>query len=169
MSIIDTDQRFTPEHVLDVVRRFAPIGLDPCTVKENPTKAAIAIYLDEAHPNSCGLKRNWSSSVSRGQLVYVNPPYSRGELARWVDKIVYESRWCNDIIALIPSDLGTEAGRLVAQTADAVCFVRSRLKFSTPTGELEQGAKQPSIMPYWGGNKDRFARVFAALGVVWSR
>ena len=37
----ESDQRFTPQDVLDVVREFAPIMLDPCTTEANPVGAAL--------------------------------------------------------------------------------------------------------------------------------
>ena len=160
-----SDERYTPEHVLEVVRQFGVISVDPCTTADNRTGAQAWMFLPERN----GLDLPWEIPMS--ELAYVNPPYSRGELAKWVRKIVYESGGDAHIVALIPSDLGTDAGQIVAQTADAICFVKGRLKFGTPDGTatLETGAKQPSIMPYWGKETKRFARIFAQLGVVWVR
>ena len=164
-----SDERYTPEHVLDVVRQFAPIGLDPCTTRDNITDAAFYFHLPEGEDTLCGLTRVWF--IPTGTCAFINPPYSRGELPKWARKIVLESHTSRSLIALIPSDLGTEAGQIVAQTADAICFVKGRLTFGTLGEEpkITTGAKQPSIMPYWGADTTRFARIFAQLGVVWVR
>lgn len=165
MPPVETDERFTPEHVLEVVRQFAPIYLDPCTTPENPVGAENFFTAED---DGLSEGRGWYCGDG-DRVAFVNCPYSRGELARWMRRIVSESREFHGIIALIPSDLGTEAGQLVAQTADAICFVKGRLTFSTPAGKLDAGAKQASIMPYWGKETQRFERVFAQLGVVWTR
>ena len=155
-----SDER-TPEHVLDVVRAFDRIALDPCTTDANPAKAIIAYTIADN-----GLACGWTKWTG---VVYVNPPYSRGQLPLWIEKCVRESLSGSEVIALIPSDLCSKAGALAASTADALCFVRGRLAFGSPAGQLEQGAKQPSVLVYWGDRAKRFERVFSQLGVVWTR
>lgn len=157
---MESDERYTPQHVLDVVRRFAPITLDPCTTVDNPAGAAHYHCL----PTN-GL--TWS--FSQHGLNWVNPPYSRGQLPLWVAKCAEEGAAGSEVIALIPSDLGSKAGQLAASTADALCFVKGRLTFGTPSGQMPQGAKQPSVLVYWGERAKRFANVFRELGVVWRK
>lgn len=161
-----SDERYTPKHVLDVVRAFGHgvIDTDPCTTADNPIGARIHWTLAEN-----GILQAW------GGVVFVNPPYSRGELARWMAQCTSRHRDAIvrnepvDIIALIPSDLGSKAGELVASYCDALCFVRGRLAFGSPQGSMKCGAKQPSIIAYWGERAARFKRYFGALGVVWIR
>lgn len=57
----------TPPEALDPVRRYAPIGLDPCTESDNPTGAVT--FFTEADD---GLALPWGSHG----LTFVNPPYS---------------------------------------------------------------------------------------------
>ena len=155
----DSDQRYTPKRVLDVVRKFDAIAVDPCTTIDNP--AGAKRYWTELDD---GLAKSWAPG-----LAFVNPPYSRGQLILWMDKCVREARSGSEAIALIPSDLGSRAGTLAAYTADALCFVKGRLSFGSPDGQLPQGAKQPSVLVYWGERSKRFAAVFTELGVVWRR
>ena len=57
----------TPQDELDLVRRYGPIGLDPCTEPSNPVGAA-SFFTEEDD----GLVQDW-----RGHgLTFVNPPYS---------------------------------------------------------------------------------------------
>ena len=163
-ELVETDERFTPEHVLEVVRQFAPIYLDPCTTADNPTRAEHWITAEQ---DALGDGQGWYRG-DRRRFIFVNPPYSRGELVRWMSKCVEESQEA-EIVALIPSDLGTEAGRIVATSCDALCFVHGRLTFRSPAGKPSAGAKQPSVMPYWGEDTKRFERVFSQLGTVWVR
>lgn len=156
------DERYTPARVLDVVRQFDTIALDPCTVPGNPTGAHCFFTKEDD-----GLQKEWGRHVLYSPLAFINPPYSRGQLILWMDKCVRETSL--ERIALIPSDLGSKAGTLAASTADALCFVRGRLAFGSPEGQLPQGAKQPSVLVYWGDRAKRFQRIFDQLGTVWRR
>jgi hypothetical protein len=163
--VSESDERYTPEHVLDVVRDFAAdqIALDPCAPAfRNVTRARVTFNVEQD-----GLAQEWSHFVPGGSVAFVNPPYSRGQLIKWADKCVREREL--ERIALIPSDLGSKAGALAAATADALCFVRGRLAFGSPEGQLPQGAKQPSVLVYWGDRAKRFQRIFDQLGTVWRR
>ena len=156
-----SDEHYTPEHVLEVVSAFDRIALDPCTTDQNPARAIIAYTAADN-----GLACQWTKWTG---VVFCNPPYSRGQLPLWVAKCAAEASTGSEIIALIPSDLGSKAGALAASTCDALCFVKGRLTFGSPAGQLEQGAKQPSVLVYWGERSKRFQRIFSALGVVWVR
>lgn len=161
-----SDQRFTPEYVLDVVRKFGggQIDTDPCTTTDNITRATTYWTVDDD-----GLTSKWHG------VTWVNPPYSRGELAKWMTQCYMRANHARvaesplDVLALIPSDLGSKAGQNVAVTCDALCFVRGRLAFDSPQGVMKCGAKQPSILAYWGDRAARFKRYFDALGTVWVR
>lgn len=158
-----SDERYTPKHVLDVVRKFGggQIGLDPCASPDNWTKATFTFKKEDD-----GLAHGWNGYG----LVFMNPPYSRGQLRKWCQKAYAEEfRAGVDIVGLIPCDLGTESGQFVAETAAALCFPKGRLTFVRPDGTYDTGAKQPSVLPYWGDRARSFKRVFSQLGVVWAR
>jgi len=158
-----SNERYTPEWILNLVREYGNIDVDPCTTPCNRTLAAVYYTAGDD-----GLSRPWLRRTIGG-VAWVNPPYSRGCLTKWVEAC-WENSQAIPVIALIPSDLGSQAGQLVARTADAICFVRGRIAFLGQDEQpLKQGAKQPSIIPYWGGERDRFAEVFGKVGVVWKR
>jgi hypothetical protein len=154
-SPVETDERYTPFAVLQLVRQVAPIGLDPCTTMDNRTGARRFFTSKED-----GLAQSWLV-CPRGELVYVNPPYSRGQLARWTAKIVdgwHESH--TEIIALTPCDLGTKWATELFKHADAFAGWRGRISFVKPDGSYDTGAKQPSILWYFGERATRFMRAF---------
>lgn len=156
-----SDERYTPEHVISLAREmWGQIDLDPCTPEHNPTGAMR--YYSEG-----GLEREWHGKV------WVNPPYSRGQIKKWVNKAVAHVSSCQDgehqALILLPSDLGTHGGATAARAASGLCFVRSRLTFGTPTGAMPNGAKQPSIIVYIGDSPASFSHFFSRLGVVWTR
>lgn len=153
----ESDQRYTPQSVLDVVRAVGAIGLDPCAPPHNPVKAR-RWYTEEDD----GLTKAWLVSV--GELVYVNPPYSRGELSRWAKKIVRAVSADPDleVIALTPCDLGTGWACELFTHAGALAGWHGRIAFETPDDTYGTGAKQPSLFWYFGERPRRFFRAFAA-------
>lgn len=156
-----SDVRFTPEHVLDVVREFAPIGLDPCTTPENPVDA---VWWYDGADEGCGLSRSWNivSDPEHGGVVFANPPYSRGELLKWARKAVDEWQQNQvESLVLVPADTSTRASQLLLAEANAVAFWRHRVCFAG-----EQGAKFANAFFYFGERQGRFKRVFSPHATV---
>lgn len=147
----ESDERYTPEHVLEVVRRVAPIALDPCTTPGNPTGAAR--FFTAA---SDGLAQPWLGDG----LVWVNPPYSRGALAAWTRRVAREGWTRRECIVLTPCDLGTRWAASLFACAQAAAFWRGRIAFGSPDGQLLTGAKTASCFWYFGERSARFARAF---------
>lgn len=146
----------TPEAVLDVVRGFDAIGLDPCTTFDNPVKA-LRWY---APPEANGLVRPWAG---RG-LVWWNPPYGR-ELGRWIEKAAYEAHQGAESIGLIPARPDTRAWQRWITGADAICFRRGRIRFVGAPAS----APFPSALPYYGPRVARFLEAFGDVGWCVSR
>lgn len=157
----------TPEHVLERVRRVAPIGLDPCTTHANPTGARAWWYLDGPFPLD-GLASGWSTEKS-GHLVYCNPPYGRG-IGAWMDKCHEAAVAGVTVIALVPARTDT---RWFPWTADAICFWRGRLTFR----DAPAPAMFPSAVVLWtwgrrgsrecfNRTRDSFCAAFGDAGKV---
>lgn len=146
-----SDIRFTPDHVLDVVREFSSIALDPCTTSKNPVAA------DDWYTESDdGLSRPWDS------MSFVNPPYSRGQLLKWSAKASHE--WYPrgvESIVLVPADTSTAATQFLLDLAHAVAFWRKRICFA---GDC--GAKFANALFYFGERQGRFKRVFGPHATV---
>lgn len=143
----------TPDEVLDIVRQVGPIGLDPCTVDSNPTRAA-RIYTPEQN----GLSRSWD--VGRGAIVFMNPPYSK-ECAEWVSKAIEEASAGVPIVTLTTARPDTRWCQALLSSCDAACFWRGRIRF--------RGAPHPAPFPslFAGFNVgSRFTRAFAPHGLI---
>lgn len=139
----------TPDEVLECVRRFAPIELDPCTAPDNPTGAAR--YFTEEDD---GLAQPWTSKG----LVYVNPPYGRA-MRLWMRKLRDEHRAgrVEEAILLIPARTDTGAWtESVALDALVVAFWRGRIRFRGAPA----GAPFPSALVYYGYDWRRFRDTF---------
>ncbi len=154
----DSDERYTPQHILAVVREFSPIGFDPCTTRDNPTGAISYCY----RPHHDGLVVDWCLDChGGGRLTWVNHPYSAGEPMKWADKMAQEAvRGC-EIISLGAADTSTKAMQFLLDHADAVAFWRKRICFLRPDGAYEQGAKFANASFYFGERAGRFRRVFS--------
>lgn len=149
----------TPEWLLDLVRQIGAIGLDPATDATNPTKAGATFT-----PAEDGLSRPWAG---RG-LVYVNPPYSRGESPMWAEKILAEAKAGAEIVALLPARTDTRWWHdCIAMLADAVCFLRGRPRFiDGDNGGADGAGKFPSAVAYFGDRAKAFRRAFAGVGWI---
>ena len=145
----------TPEYVLAPVRAAfgGSIGCDPCTTPENPTGAErFYTFADD------GLSLPW------GDRAFVNPPYGKAR-EPWVNACIGEGELLGHrVILLMPAATDTRVFQRAAKSADAVVFVKGRLKFGIkrPNGR-QRAASHPSALFIWGVD----AAPFAHLGIVW--
>lgn len=190
------DGYWTPPEVLERVRRVGPIGLDPCTGIDNPCGARLVMiepteYLAPAgNVLVDGLAGSWLTTgadgtqywwrwvglLRPGEVVYSNPPYSRGNLGRWTGmcrsqgvELVRDGPSRDGpagVIALVPVDTSTAWWADNCEPgcgSQAVCFWHGRLKY----GGGVKSADFPSAVAYWGPRKHAFAAAFEDAGAIW--
>lgn len=136
--------QLTPAYALEPIRvdLGGIIALDPCTVDSNPTDALTFYTVAED-----GLSQPWSGP---GWLpsVFVNPPYGEAR-EPWVERCM-EARRHQRVVLLIPAATDTRIFQRAAATADAIVFVRGRLKFGTLRPNRRQhAASHPSAIFGW--------------------
>lgn len=148
----------TPDDVLDVVRQVGPIGLDPCTVAENPT-GAVCYYT----PTADGLAQGWWPFRTGGWIVYVNPPYGR-ECAAWVHKAIEEAERGTPIVMLVAARPDSRWGQALLRSANALCWWRGRIRFRG----APNAAPFPSLFACWNCT-GAFVRAFEPHGVITQR
>lgn len=169
----------TPEAVLEVVRAYAPIGLDPCA---NPWSTVGARVELSQHRGEDGLAASWSDvfsfSIPAGlsseefraafdaaldsgrhdEIVYCNPPYSAGAILPWVEKAAQEAEDGVETLLLVPCSPETQW----AQAAHAWCSAwgpwRRRIPFVG--AGLKGGMKGPSALYHFGPRRYLFAHHF---------
>jgi len=116
----------TPTRELALVKKVAPIDLDPCsnTAAQKRVNAKTAWF----GPPKCGLSQQWRPQiVSKNGIAFVNYPYGD---ARWLAKMAIESVMGTTIIGLMPASTETNWWtRLVVPYAKAICFIHGRLDF----------------------------------------
>jgi site-specific DNA-methyltransferase (adenine-specific) len=146
----------TPPDLLERVRRIGPIGHDPCSSDANPVGACCWTA-----PPGDGLATNWRSTCGATELTYVNPPYSQA--AAWAAKVAEEAALGCEIVTLCAARPDTRwFARLVWDTAQAVCFIKGRLRFVGAPAP----APFPSAVTYHGPRPWRFEEAFADAGKV---
>lgn len=118
----------TPKHFIDILaEHFGPIDMDPCS---NPWSVVGAKYFLSPDQGQDGLSHSWNrigdwwvpTSISGSSHIYINPPWGRGELRKWVRRIEVEltgnlihkpcisllvplcptAKWCHELYALKP-------------------------------------------------------------------
>lgn len=169
--IIDTSEWYTPPHIIDAARYvLGGIDLDPSScAAANEVVKATTYYTREQD----GLSLPWSGRV------WLNPPYGRGVIDKFVFRLLEEIRSgsVERAILLTNNCTDTEWWQAMANEADAVCFLRSRTNFWGPLqGDKSPGARQGQTIAFLHRTHDpirticdrvsHFVRVFGEFGIV---
>jgi hypothetical protein len=151
----------TPVAILERVRRTfgGSIDLDPASnaLAQERVKAKRYYTVDDD-----GLTRRWHGKV------FLNPPYERGLIDRFVFKGIaeYRARHAQAIITL--THVGTAADWCNAAKAacTAHCEPYKRINCDRAEGPATS-APRPSIIFYFGNNVAAFKREFGDLGRIY--
>lgn len=120
----------------DLVKKLGCFDLDPCAPKDAPFYHALNYYTIEQD----GLSKDWKGRV------YCNPPYGRG-MELWLEKLKYHGNG----IALIFARTETKCFfNHIWNSADALLFVKGRIKFYHITGVQAGTPGAPSVFIAYG-------------------
>jgi hypothetical protein len=99
--------------------------------------------------------------------VFLNPPYGRGDIALFVDKLLgeLEAGKVSQAILLTNHATDTEWFQKAATKAVAVCFVSGRIKFEKPAGVYGSPRYGQSFF-YFGSGRDKFIKRFSQHGTI---
>lgn len=112
------DKWETPQKVFDELNAKYRFTLDPCCEKH--TAKCQKYYTEQEN----GLLKDWT-----GEIVFVNPPYSRDNIKVWMKKCYEESLKGVVIVALIPVSTSSKwFHKYVLGKADLE-FYKGRIKF----------------------------------------
>jgi phage N-6-adenine-methyltransferase len=157
----ETDHYNTPLVVLEPIYHFigGSFDLDPCS---NPTSIVRAKQTYDETSN--GLVQNWVDA----DTVFVNPPYSKPNLALWSRKCAEESRMDRTgLFLLIPVSTATNWWHeYIVPVADAVLFYKGRISF-TFNGKPGPGNRHDSCLVYFGSMAVEFQKHFSSQGWVY--
>jgi hypothetical protein len=120
----------------DLVKKLGVFDLDPCS----PINAPFYHAKHNFNMNDNGLTKDWFGRV------YLNPPYGRG-MELWLEKLKFHGNG----IALIFARTETKCFfDHVWNNADAVLFVKGRIKFYHITGIQGGTPGAPSVFIAYG-------------------
>lgn len=132
-SLNTTVEWLTPP---ELVIKLGEFDLDPCTPINPPFTHAKTNF----NVNDDGLKKNWFGRV------YMNPPYGKG-MDKWIEKLKMHGNG----IALIFARTETKCFfNHIWDDADAILFVKGRIKFYNIDGEQKGTPGAPSIFVAYG-------------------
>lgn len=130
---VGEEQWLTPPHIIE---SLGVIDLDPCSPIERPWDTALKHY----NKNDDGLSKEWNN------FVFANPPYGR-ETFKWISKLATHGNG----VALIFARTDTIGfHKEVFGKADAILFLKGRLKFHRVDGTQGQSAGAPSCLVAYG-------------------
>lgn len=109
-----TDEWYTPKEIIDALGKF---DLDPCAPVKPLWKTAETMY----NKNNDGLTKDW---VGR---VWLNPPYSRPLIERFVTRLAEHG---NGIALLFNRCDSKMFQDVIFEKATAMKFLRNRIRFS---------------------------------------
>ncbi|SEB95465.1 DNA N-6-adenine-methyltransferase [Bradyrhizobium erythrophlei] len=142
-----TDNWLTPPWLLRMLGGWESFDLDPSAMVDQPWPTARRHYTIADN----GLLLPWEGDV------WLNPPYLRGLLGRFMARMAAHGRG----IALIFARTETSTFfRYVWERATAVLFPRGRIDFCTPDGGTAGDSGAPSVLCAYG---DRHAAVLASV------
>lgn len=130
----------TPPYILEPARKAlgGHIGLDPCTLPDNPT-GAVSFYC----PPQDGCALPWDAST-----IFVNPPYGEAR-ERWAEKCI-QAGDCASILLLIPSHTDTKIVQRLLGNSHGALYVKGRVKFGVlRPNRRQQAASHPSVIFGW--------------------
>ena len=157
---------YTPANFLKgVAEVLGAIDLDPASSDAQQACATVkATRYFTIADNS--LEQRWHGRV------FLNPPYARGWINAFVDKMIsaYQAGDMTAGILLTNSATETKWWQHAAAHCDALCFPKRRIRFlKVVDGVLTRGSSSPShphSFFYFGRDVKRFAQVFRRFGLV---
>jgi hypothetical protein len=141
-TVAGTDVWLTPPELLAKLGTF---DLDPCAPLNRPWDTALNHFTIE----NDGLKQDWFGRV------WLNPPYGRG-MDLWLNKLAGHA---GGGLALVFARTETKTFfETVWGKADAILFIKGRIRFHLPTGEKAGTAGSPSVLIAYGKTEKEFLK-----------
>lgn len=152
---------YTPPIYLAAARKvLGSIDIDPasCDIAQGNVEAEKFFTIDDD-----GLSHEWHGNV------WLNPPYSKGMVDKFADKMLQEfhAARVEAAIVLVNNSTDTAWFALLASAASAICFPKGRIKFLDATNQPANSPLQGQAFLYFGDRDAKFVEVFAQFGSVW--
>ncbi|HSG70117.1 MAG TPA: DNA N-6-adenine-methyltransferase, partial [Planctomycetaceae bacterium] len=150
---------YTPREYIESARRvLKTIDLDPASSEVAQQTVQAEQYFDEA---ADGLQQEWFGNV------WLNPPYSRDLLPKFVSKLVEEKQSGNVKTAILLTHNYTDTVwfHTAEAVADRICFTLGRISFVDTLGD-RCSPTQGQTFFYFGDKPHSFDAEFSKWGFV---
>lgn len=159
----DSDSWYTPSSYIQSAREvLGSIDLDPFS-SDAANKIVGATVYYTAERSAFGV--DW-----RARTVWMNPPYGP-RCTKAIEKFTseYTLDHFEEAIVLVNNATDTQWFKKLSAFASSWCFTDHRISFISPDGKLSSVNTRGQVFIYFGGNIDKFHRVFSHHGLVLQR
>lgn len=150
---------YTPAEYIEMARQcMGGIDVDPASSEiAQRTVRADRFFTREDD----GLAQEWHGRV------WLNPPYARGEIEPFIEKLLGELDAGRATQAILLTHNYTDTGWFHAAAArcSAICFTRGRVRFVGATGEIAAPTQGQAFF-YFGTGIERFRSTFGGAGLA---
>jgi len=151
----------TPKNYVEAIREvMGSIDVDPATHANAQARIqATTFYTAEDD----GLSKHWFGTV------FLNPPYARRLISRYVQKLVdeFDAGRATQAVLLVNNETDASWFQLAGSRATHICFPSPRIAFLRPNGvRSKHGPLQGQVLLYFGPNGSKFLEVFSKFGLV---
>lgn len=147
----------TPRDVFKALDDEFHFTLDPCAADWN--HKCLKYYTKETD----GLTKSW-----KGEVVFMNPPYGKDVINKWVQKAYMESLAGTVIVCLLPVNTDTGWFQDYIYHKAEIRFPRGRINFVDENGMVGKGTNHCSMFVIY--NKNRLCSrcgVLLTRGIQW--
>jgi len=133
------DEWETPDWLFQALHAEFRFTIDAAASRTNHKLPRYWTARDDA------LQQSWA-----GERIWLNPPYSRGQIERWLAKVRKEVDAPSPaqlVVALLPADTSTQYFHRSIAQADEVRFLEGRVRFVGAPGAPKFG----SLIAIWQG------------------
>ena len=146
---------YTPAPIVALAREcMGGIDLDPASSAAANKIVKAGRYFDA---DTDGLAQEWSGRV------WMNPPYSRDLVGRFVAKLLDSP--ISQAVVIVNNATETEWGQNLLSAAVAVCFPRGRVRYLRPDGDAKGAPVQGQMIVGVGVSRSAFGEAFGDMGV----
>jgi len=151
---------YTPPQFIDAARQaMGAIDTDPasCELAQETVNASLFYTME-----TDGLSNQWKGRV------WLNPPYSKDFVGRFISKLIEESdsKRVSEACVLLNNATDTEWFHKVVPIVSAICFLKGRISFPDSNGDPKNKPLQGQMVLYIGSNVSSFKKSFSSFGVV---
>lgn len=162
LNSLPRDEAFTPIKYIKSVREVFKyvIDIDPCSTEFGNSRIKARIFYSKEQN---GLDKTWYGNV------YLNCPFSRGNLPIWTRELItrYKNSFITQAIQLVPNDTSTNWFQQMMKFSKLACLVNERLSFINSENKyIGESNRFGSVFFYLGNNKQEFVKEFEKHGVI---